>query len=497
MRYTREDACRAWLTYSGLKASVVRKLMEEYGGCSALYDRFLDSGYTSLNAYLTPEMIQVLRKQADKNAMHDMLVIMQAHDMGIMGMDHPDYPDSLRQIDEPPALMFYRGNTACLRNRCVTMVGSRKASNAGVEASVRIGRELSQAGVSIVSGMAMGIDSASILGCLEGGSPAIGVMACGLDVNYPNGGRKLRETLLQQGGILLSEYPPKTPALAFHFRVRNRIIAGLGKVLLMMEASIKSGTMLTVHHALDQGKDVYAYPGVSGTAESEGAHQLLREGALFFSSSKDILEDTKWDAPKAVRAAKKQSPSAPAAPEACDATVMDTFATTVFAKQQPSAQKRTEAVQADKKKLPEAPAPAEKTDEKASPKATAAKSKKTSRRSKLDPFPTDISYTMAVMEKVIEARKRPLSEKEKALLKPPEKPARLRPEDEKLLQDLSPLQFSIYRLMDDGEKSFDELAEATGLNAHVLLGALSMLQLTRLVTALPGKLYRQIHDDLD
>ena len=179
--------------------------------------------------------------------------------------------------------------------KCIGIVGTRKAAPNTLEATQKIACELSNAGVTIVSGFAMGIDTAAHTGCLEGRSPTAALMACGLDVDYPSCNHELKERIVQSGGVLLSEYPAGCPALKWHFPVRNRMIAALSKAVVMMEAQVRSGSMTTVHHALEQGKEVYAYPGNIGSEWAAGAHQLLREGASYFTSAQDILEDMKWD----------------------------------------------------------------------------------------------------------------------------------------------------------------------------------------------------------
>lgn len=296
MRYTREDGCRAWLTYGLLRADVVCDLLQEFGSAEAIYDRFTASGSGFLKKRVGEYGIGQLAEQANRDKMHDMLVTMQRLNIGILSVDDPQYPDSLRNIQSPPGLLFYRGNLDCLMGKCVSVVGSRKASPQGIDVTQRLCRELSEAGVTIVSGLAMGIDAAAHEGCLDGGSPTAAVLGCGIDVDYPVENLDLKERIVDQGGVLLSEYPPGYRANKHVFQVRNRIISGLGKALLLMESRIQSGSMLSVHHALDQGKDVFAYPGIPGTEWAEGAHQLLREGANYFTSAQDILEDLGWDA---------------------------------------------------------------------------------------------------------------------------------------------------------------------------------------------------------
>ena len=295
MRYSREDGCRAWLTHAQVQPAVIRKILEDFGTAEKLYDQFVKDKGKCLKPYLPPAEIDFLMEKAQPEAMHEMMVTMQKHGMGIIGMDDPRYPDTLRCIDDPPALLFYRGNLDCVMGKCIAIVGTRKAAPNTLEATRKIACDLSNAGVTIISGMAMGIDTAAHLGCLDGPSPTVALLGCGLDIDYPVNNHELKEKIVETGGLLLSEYAPGTPGIPWHFPVRNRMIAGLSRAVVMMEAQIRSGSMTTVNHALEQGKDVYAYPGNIGSEWAEGAHQLLREGASYFTSARDILEDMNWN----------------------------------------------------------------------------------------------------------------------------------------------------------------------------------------------------------
>lgn len=295
MRYTREHGCRAWLTYGLMSADTIAALLEEYGCAEAIYDQFLKQGSQAVKKRLTPEAVERLKAQAEPDAMHRMMLTMQRLQTGILGMDDAQYPESLRNIPSPPALLFYRGDPDCLLGKCITVVGSRRASPRGTEITHDICRDLSAAGVTIVSGLAVGIDTAAHQGCIDGGSPTAAVLATGMDVDYPSANVDLKESIVANGGILLSEYPFGAQSNRYVFRVRNRIMSGLSRATLMMESRIRSGSFLTVQHALDQGRDVYAYPGILGTEWAEGAHQLLREGASYFTGAADILEDLGWD----------------------------------------------------------------------------------------------------------------------------------------------------------------------------------------------------------
>lgn len=294
MRYTREDGCRAWLTYGDIPAATLKKLLEDYGSAEAIYDAFLKKGPPILSAYAGHTQLKTLARQAVREAMHAMMLKLQAMNAGILSLTDAAYPDALRDIPDSPVFLFYRGNLDITLGKCITIIGSRRASPSGLQATRTIARELSENGVHIVSGMAMGIDAAALEGGMNGGTPVIGVMGCGLDLAYPLENEPIKTRLLEQGGLLLSEYPPGSPALPWHFPIRNRIMSGLSQAVLMMEGRIRSGTMVTVQHALDQGKEVYAYPGEASTEYAEGAHQLLREGANYFTCAQDVLEDMNW-----------------------------------------------------------------------------------------------------------------------------------------------------------------------------------------------------------
>ena len=295
MKYTRLDGCNAWLTYGAFQADQLSRLLEEFENAEKIYDRFLAQGGGFLKPYCSEYGISQLKERASKSMMHEMMLVMQKLNMGVITQADDDYPESLRNIPSPPAIMFYRGNLSCLRGKCISVIGSRHASVQGIDATTNLCSELSKHGVTIISGLAMGIDTAAHEGCLKGGSPTAAVLGCGIDVDYPIENVSLKEQIVEKGGVLLSEYPPGIRANRYVFQARNRLISGLSRALLMMESRIQSGSMLTVHHALDQGREVYAYPGIPGTEWAQGAHQLLREGANYFTSAQDILEDLGWE----------------------------------------------------------------------------------------------------------------------------------------------------------------------------------------------------------
>lgn len=310
MRYTREDGCRAWLTQAMIPPSTLLQLFEQFGSAEAIYEEFLDSDTTALQPYITPKSIRVLKQYAPRDEMHKIMLAMNNAQMQIMAYSDPIYPDSLRNLDDPPVLLFYRGNPNCLRGRCVTMIGSRKASPTVMEDTRRIAYDLAQADVTVVSGLALGIDSAAHRGCLDAHGRTVGVMACGLDVDYPHENADLRDEIIRSGGVLLSESPPGSPVYSWRIPVRNRILSGLSTAVLMMECRVRSGSMTTVNHALRQGRDVFAYPGVSGTEWAEGAQTLLNEGATAFTSAHDVLAELNWVQSFSAEAIRSRQPRA-------------------------------------------------------------------------------------------------------------------------------------------------------------------------------------------
>lgn len=294
MRYTREDGCRAWLTYGFLSYQALRGVIEEFGCAEPIYDRFMGEGDGFLREWADEEQLSLLRQQAPRQRMHEMMQLMQRFDMGIVYLEDAAYPEELRHLNDPPVFLYYQGDLECASGRCITMVGSRNASIKAIEAAESMARGLGECGVTVVSGMALGIDTAAHTGCISACAPSIGVLGCGLDVDYPAENKELKKQLLDGGGLLLSEYAPGVTPRGWYFPVRNRIMAGLSRATVMVECRLRSGSMSTVQHALDQGRDVFAWPGIPGTEWAEGAHQLIRDGARYATSATDILEDLDW-----------------------------------------------------------------------------------------------------------------------------------------------------------------------------------------------------------
>lgn len=201
-----------------------------------------------------------------------------------------EYPARLRDIPDPPYALFVKGKLPAGDMLSVAVVGARDCSEYGRYVADGIGRALGACGVQIVSGMARGIDGISQNAALEAGGISFGVLGCGVDVCYPASNRSLYERLCVQGGIL-SAYPPGTEPRPQYFPLRNRIVSGLADVLIVVEAREKSGTLITVDMALEQGRDVYVVPGRVTDRLSDGCNRLIRQGAGVFLSPEDFLRE--------------------------------------------------------------------------------------------------------------------------------------------------------------------------------------------------------------
>lgn len=200
----------------------------------------------------------------------------------------PRYPPLLAAIPDPPVVLWVAGDAGCLALPAVAIVGSRAASAYGIEAASRLAGELAGAGMTIVSGLARGVDSAAHRGALAAGAITVAVLGSGADVVYPSEHRALATAIAERGAVV-SEYPPGTPPLKQYFPARNRIISGLALGVVVIEAAHKSGSLITANRALEQGRHVMAVPGNILSGRFSGSHGLLRDGAAVVDGAADVL----------------------------------------------------------------------------------------------------------------------------------------------------------------------------------------------------------------
>jgi DNA processing protein len=217
-------------------------------------------------SYLTQENIQVITRQDES------------------------YPNKLLEISTPSTILYVKGDITGLDN-ALSIVGTRKYTPYGARIAEKLSRELSEAGIPIISGLALGIDSIAHRGCLDGNSKTIAILGGGMSSQalYPRTNQSLANAIVSSGGALVSEFPPKSKPRRENFVLRNRIVSGIARGILVIEAPIKSGTMTTVKYALEQNRDVFAIPGNIDVKNSEGTNQLIKQGAYIVTQVEDIL----------------------------------------------------------------------------------------------------------------------------------------------------------------------------------------------------------------
>ena len=275
----------------GIGARRAKRLTEHFGSALAA----VEAGLSSPTAW--PSLKLIPRQEAlDFNAgtwrakATDEWAAIQKHGASFLLWTDERYPDALRQIPDAPLLLYYKGDLSLLRGPALAVVGARTCTHEGLAVSAFFARNLSKAGVTVVSGLARGIDRVAHLAGMEGPGRSVAVLGTGIDVCYPPEHRDLYD-LLGARGLLLSEFAPGANALAAHFPVRNRLISGLSQGVLVVEAAARSGSLITARLALEQNRDVFAVPGHTMAGMSAGCRELIRLGAKPVFNADDILRD--------------------------------------------------------------------------------------------------------------------------------------------------------------------------------------------------------------
>ncbi len=285
-----ETSLAAWLALlhcPGIGPRRYRTLLEYYHQPRTL----LDAGASEINRLDLPNKTKAWLKKPDwRKVEPDLTWLNSSPDHHIISINDQDYPERLKQIDSAPPLLFTMGNNELLKTTQLGIVGSRNPSAGGKENSFHFAQSLSQAGLTITSGMALGIDAAAHKGALASSGKTIAVTGNGLDRVYPARHRQLAHDIAASGTII-SEFPIGTPPLPDHFPRRNRIISGLSLGILVVEATPKSGSLISARLANEQGLEVFAIPGSIHNPLARGCHQLIRQGAKLVETTADILEE--------------------------------------------------------------------------------------------------------------------------------------------------------------------------------------------------------------
>jgi len=280
-----------WLALSlthGLGSVLIKRLLDRFKTPEAVFHAPLKD-LMQIEG-LGERVAREIQKGPPEKAVKREVALLEKVGGTIVTLEDEAYPKRLKDIYDPPVLLYVRGDLRREDELAVAIVGSRKTSPYGRWFTEKIGRDLAGQGVTIVSGLARGIDSVAHMGALQGGGRTIAVLGCGIDVIYPSENRDLFNQIVRHGAVV-SEFPMGSRPEGGHFPRRNRIISGLSIGVVIVQASAKSGSLITAKYALEQGREVFAVPGNVGADGSRGTNQLIKEGAKLVESSADILEE--------------------------------------------------------------------------------------------------------------------------------------------------------------------------------------------------------------
>jgi DNA processing protein len=270
----------------GLGDESIRRLLVAFGSPAEIFT----ASTPALERLVNKKVAHNIVKGADRNKVTATLKWLEDSQNSIITLADPDFPPLLLNIPDPPPLLYFKGKRELLNLPMLAIVGSRNATPQGLVNAEAFAKATSDTGLCIISGMALGVDTAAHQGGLRGSASSIAVVGTGLDLVYPASNRKLAHDLAQQGG-LISEFPLGTPAIASNFPRRNRIISGMSRGCLVVEAALQSGSLITARQALEQGREVFAVPGSIHSPLAKGCHSLIKQGAKLVESAEDILDE--------------------------------------------------------------------------------------------------------------------------------------------------------------------------------------------------------------
>jgi len=272
----------------GLGPHRIRSLVGHFGSSQAV----LNAGIKELSQVenIDEKIAHNIKRKVDHAFANHQLSLIEKHKIKLITYWDKEYPAILRKIYDPPVLLYVKGSLWEDGENGIGVVGTRTASQYGRWVAERFGEDLARVGVTVVSGMARGIDSCAHRGAIKGGGKTVAVLGCGLDIIYPPENQKLYEQIAENGAVI-SEFPIGTEPVSAYFPRRNRIISGLSLGTVVVEAGGKSGALITAYMALDQGREVFAVPGSIRSFRSKGTHKLIKEGAKLVENVEDILAE--------------------------------------------------------------------------------------------------------------------------------------------------------------------------------------------------------------
>ena len=289
-----ETGLAAWLRLtltSGISGETQRKLLAAFG----LPETVFAAGRSALRSVVGGKAADLLLDSPTGEAVAQALAWAEGPEHHLLTLADEAYPRSLLDTADPPSLLYVRGDPALLAPPALAVVGSRNATPGGLQTAENFAKALAGSGLTIVSGLALGIDAAAHRGALAAGGRTVAVIGTGIDRLYPARNRDLALAIAEHGAIV-SEFPLGTPALAPNFPRRNRIISGLARGVLVVEAAPQSGSLITARLAAEQGREVFAIPGSIHSPVARGCHQLIKQGAKLVETAQDVLEELNWHA---------------------------------------------------------------------------------------------------------------------------------------------------------------------------------------------------------
>ena len=287
------DEARYWLALSlipGLGGETFRRLLAQFG----LPDKIFAASPAQLSAASDAKIARAISAGMDEEKLAAALTWLDSPGNYLVTLADTEYPQALLETSDPPPFLYVKGRLDLINQPALAIVGSRQATPQGEKDAEAFAQALSDAGLTIVSGMALGIDAAAHRGGLKGRGASVAVVGTGLDIVYPARNRELAYQLAEHGAII-SEFPLGTPSMAQNFPRRNRIISGLARGVLVVEAAVQSGSLITARLAGEQGREVFAIPGPIHSSLAKGCHRLIKQGAKLVESAQDVLEELGWE----------------------------------------------------------------------------------------------------------------------------------------------------------------------------------------------------------
>ncbi len=286
-----------WIAFSAIEnidGNFIHRLYNYFGDIEEAFNA--DMHELSQIDGLSVKKAETFLRERDKIDPDKALYAIENRGIDYVTLEDDNYPRMLKQISDPPAVLYYKGDLfGCNLERTVAVVGSRKTTYHAKEAVSKILSELSGTDICIVSGLAAGIDTSAHTAALENNLKTIGVIASGFDFIYPTSNKNLYEKIEKGGGAVVTEYYPTFQPLKFRFPQRNRIVSGLSYGTLVAEASLKSGALITANLCLEQGRELMCIPGLISNPNTEGIYKLLKNGATLVTQAQDILEALNWE----------------------------------------------------------------------------------------------------------------------------------------------------------------------------------------------------------